>query len=186
MKYFIVRLYKFNNDVVYLNKSENKTGTIKEPYKYYYEPIVEYNDTLGRDIIISIDKKGIAREIVTDIEIPIIYKDEVISYNYDTFKYVKTFNNVIPPNGDVHTFSIISRTIYNDFKKIVYNAKQPTYEEVRQYLNINGKRLVELEQELEDIFKGNLKKVIEYKETIEIKEREQSKIKKIINQFKQK
>lgn len=186
MKYFVVRLYKFNNEVVYLNKSENKTGTIKEPYKYYYEPILEYSDTLGRDIIVSIDKKGVAHEIVTDIEIPIIYKDEVISYNYDNFNYVRSYNNVISPKGDVHTFSVINRTIYNEFGKITYDAKQPTYEEVKQYLAVNGKRIIEFEKELEDIFKTNLKQVLEYKEKLEQEEKEQTKIKKLINQFKRK
>ena len=29
MKYFVVRLYKFNDDVIYLNKQEKKTGTIR-------------------------------------------------------------------------------------------------------------------------------------------------------------
>lgn len=186
MKYFVVRLYKFNKDVIYLNKVENKTGTIKEPFRYYYEPIVEYNDVLGRNIIISIDKKGIAREIVTDIEIPIIYKDEVISYSYDKFNYTRTLNNVIPPIGDIHIFSIINRVIYDELKKMTYESKQPTYEEVKQYLDTNGKRVMEFEKELEDIFKNNLKKVMEYKETLEQEEREQSKIKKLINRFKQK
>lgn len=186
MKYFVVRLYKFNSEVIYLNKEENKTGTIKEPYKYYYEPIVEYNDTLGRDIIISIDKKGIAREIVTDIEIPIIYKDEVISYSYDNFNYIKTLNNVIPPSGDIHTFSIINRIVYNEIKKMTYETREPTYDEVKQYLNVNGKRVSELEKELEDIFKVNMRRVIEYKEQIKQDEKKQNKIKKLINHFKQK
>lgn len=186
MKYFVVRLYKFNDDVIYLNKQEKKTGTIKEPFKYYFEPIIEYQDTLGKDIIISIDKKGIAHEILTDIEIPIIYKEQTIAYNYDNFNYVKTFTNVIPSKGDVHTFSVIERTVYSDFGKIVYDSKQPSYEEVKEYLKINENRIFEIKQELENIFESNLKKTLEYKELLKQNDEEKNKIKKLINQFRQK
>jgi len=184
MKCFSVKLCRFNNDIVYLNRVENKTGTAEEPFKYYYEPIVEYEETFEKSIIISIDKKGIAHEIVTNIEIPVVFKDQIVSYDHDNFKYTKTFRNIIPSKGDVHTFAVINRTVYNDFRKTVYNANEATYDEVEKYINSNMRRKSEYQEELISIFDNNLKRVIEYKEKIEETENDRNKIKKLINQFR--
>lgn len=184
MKYFKVRVYKFNDDVIYLNKKDNKLGTLNNPFKYYFEPINEYSDTFGRDIIISLDKRDNAKEIITDIEIPIIFKDEVISYNYDNFSYVKTFNNVIPPKGDIHTFSVIERTIYNDFGKTIIHVEKPTYEEIKKYIEINSKIYSNYKEELESIFINNQRCVDKYRAIINEGEKEKCKIKKLISDFK--
>lgn len=181
MQYYIVDLCKFNDEIIYLN-SKTKTGDDKNPFKYFFEPILEYEKTIDNKIIVSIDKKGKAREILTDIEIPIIYKDTCISYNYEDFKYVKNYNNVLPLNQDIYIFVILNRVIYQDFNKNIILNQKASYEDVKKYIIKNEKKIDEIETEIKRVFKEQEEKIFNYKN--KDSNNENYKIKKLINNFK--